>query len=109
MSLDVYLTKKILQEVNFFEYNITHNLGPMAKEAGLYKHLWRPEELNITKAHQLIEPLKQGLSKLIRDPEKYKLLNPENGWGNYDNLVSFVDQYLKACVQNPDGDVRVSR
>ena len=109
MSLDVSLTKKILQDVTFVECNLTHNLGLMAKEAGLYDYLWGPEELGINKAHQLIEPLKQGLSRLLTDPEKYKLLNPPNGWGNYDNLVSFVGSYLEACVQNPDGDIRVSR
>ena len=33
-----------------YSANITHNLGKMAEEAGIYKHLWRPEEIGITKA-----------------------------------------------------------
>lgn len=109
MSLDVSISKIVTQEINVFDYTITHNLGLMAKEAGIYMYLWRPEELKITKAYELITPLREGLSRLLQDPEKYKLLNPENGWGNYDNLVSFVDKYLKACIQDPDGDIRVSR
>ena len=43
MSLDVYLTDAEGREV--FSANITHNLGAMAKEAGIYMHLWRPDEL----------------------------------------------------------------
>jgi hypothetical protein len=42
--------------------NITHNLNRMAKEAGIYKHLWRPDEIGITLAGELIEPLQSGLA-----------------------------------------------
>lgn len=48
MSLDVYLTATRPTEV--CALNITHNLGRMAKEAGIYQHLWRPEEIGVTKA-----------------------------------------------------------
>src|SRR5260221_6791232 len=37
--------------------NITHNLGLMARECGLYEPLWRPVENGITHARQLVEPL----------------------------------------------------
>jgi len=48
MSLDVYLMKTMPTSV--YDANITHNLGAMAEAAGIYKHLWRPEEIGITKA-----------------------------------------------------------
>src|SRR6266496_3980933 len=54
----------IAAEVNGCELywrNITHNLNTMADAAGIYKHLWRPEELGITKAGELIAPLAAGL------------------------------------------------
>jgi len=89
--------------------NITHNLGGMAEAAGIYKHLWRPEEIEITKAGQLIAPLQDGLERLRADPEKYRAYNPPNGWGSYEGLVSFVEKYLAACIETPDADVRVSR
>lgn len=110
MSLDIYLTA--LRITTVFESNITHNLGAMAREAGLYTYLWRPEELGMgehVKAGQLTVPLREGLVRLRADPDKYKALNPENGWGNYDNLVELVRQYLEACETNPDATVRVSR
>lgn len=60
-----------IEDRHVYSANITHNLNTMAKEAGIYKHLWRPEEIGITKASQLIEPLVAGLNALIADPEKF--------------------------------------
>lgn len=89
--------------------NITHNLNIMAKEAGIYQALWRPEETHITKAKQLIEPLEDGLSLMLSDPKRFKQFNPENGWGSYDSLVEFVHEYLDACKWYPDAKVNVWR
>ena len=92
-----------------YSANITHNLGKMAREAGVYEALWRPDECGISKASQLVEPLESGLVKLRAEPEHYRRFNPENGWGDYEGLVSFVDRYLSACREYPDADVRVWR
>ena len=92
-----------------YSANITHNLNTMADAADLYKVLWRPDEINITKAQQLIEPLTKGLQELRSNPEKYEAFNPDNGWGDYNQLVNFVKNYLKACIDNPDADVNVWR
>lgn len=103
MSLDVYLRETI------YSSNITHNLNKMAEEAGIYKYLWRPDEIGIYSAGELIGPLSEGLQKLITEPEKFKAFNPENGWGCYEGLVKFVTSYLAACAANPDAKVEVSR
>jgi hypothetical protein len=92
-----------------FSANITHNLNSMAGAAGIYEHLWRPDEIGITKAGQLIEPLRAGLAMLQAEPDRFKALNPANGWGDYDGLVRFVANYLAACEESPDAEVRVSR
>lgn len=89
--------------------NITHNLGQMAEEAGIYKHLWRPEELNITKAKELIDPLREGLHRLKMDPERFKKFSPDNGWGTYDGLIKFVTNYLDACYEYPESTVETWR
>jgi hypothetical protein len=107
MSLDVSLMETKPCEV--FWKNITHNLNEMAEEAGIYEHLWRPDEIGITKAKQLIEPLKAGLETLKADPERFKRFNPSNGWGDYEGLVEFVESYIQACSDHPDADVEVSR
>lgn len=107
MSLGVYLRVVRLTEV--FEANITHNLGKMAREAGIYMACWRPEEVGITHASQLVEPLEKGLALLKSDPERFKALNPANGWGDYEGFVKWVEKYLEACRANPDAEVDASR
>lgn len=95
--------------------NITHNLGKMAGavklENGktLYDVLWRPDEHGYTKAIHILSLLHEGMIELICFPEKYKPLNPENGWGDYDGLVNFVREYHNACLDNPEAELRVSR
>jgi len=98
-----------LKEEDAYSDNITHNLGTMAEAAGIYKHLWRPEDIGITTARQLIEPLRAGLELLRSDPERFKKLNPANGWGDYEGLVEFVERYLLACETFPEADVHASR
>ena len=107
MSLDVTLSKVMPCPV--YTANITHNLKTMAEAAGLYQCLWRPEEIGITKASELIEPLQTGLALLTSDPERFREFNPANGWGSYDYLVEFVEAYLKNCIDNPDAVVDVCR
>jgi len=109
VSLDVSLSKEVTEYREVYSRNITHNLNKMADAAGIYKHLWRPDEIGITKAAQLIEPLRAGLELLRAEPERFIPLEPENKWGTYDGLVNFVTEYLDACIKSPDADVEVSR
>ncbi len=106
MSLDVYLE---VGEESVYEANITHNLNLMADQAGLYKALWRPEELGIVQAGELVAPLSLGLAVLKRAPARLYQFDPKNGWGSYEGLVKFVEAYLDACREHPDATVMVSR
>ena len=89
--------------------NITHNLNYMAREAGIYMELWRPEEIGIELAGQLVKPLMAGYFLLNTEPDRFRKFNPENGWGTYEVLVEFVKGYLAACAAYPEATVRVSR
>jgi len=118
MSLDVYLTDSIKcphcgQDAGpgstVYSANITHNLGKMADVAGIYGALWRPDEHGLTHARDLIEPLRSGLADLRARPAFFVAFNAPNGWGTYEHLVPFVEQYLAACLEYPDAKVRVSR
>ena len=122
MSLDIWLhdTKEIEIECSecghkrmvkpkVFELNITHNLNTMAKEAGIYYAMWRPEEIEATKAKHLIFILKYGISKLKNNPEHFKKFNPENGWGKYEYLLEAAELYLKACYKYPEAIIDIWR
>lgn len=107
MSLDVYLTA--VRETTVFDANITHNLGGMASEAGIYRHLWRPEEIGVTHARELIEPLRAGIALMEREPERFKAFDDHGGWGTYEQFLPWIRKYLAACEESPDATVRASR
>lgn len=124
MSLDVYLEGEP-EHVNcvctcgnehtreererFYDSNVTHNMIEMAKAADVYMCCWRPEEIGITKAVQLIEPLRAGVKKLKGNPREFSKYNPKNGWGDYGGFVRWLEKYLAACIEHPDAKVDVSR
>lgn len=125
MSLDVCLERELTTEaircpvydhghkagekIELYTANITHNLNKMAEAAGIYKHLWRPEEIGISRAVQLVEPLREGLARLRADPAGFEQYNAPNGWGMYKHFVPFVEVLLDACERYPDALVSVSR
>ncbi len=121
MSLDVYLIhkeeticshcghKEQAGEHTAYEGNITHNLGNMAKAAGIYDAMWHPEAINATTAADLIQPLQKGLEMLKADPKHFEQFNASNGWGLYKHFVPFVEEYLDACINYPGAEIRVSR
>jgi hypothetical protein len=53
--------------------------------------------------------LRAGLELLRGDPERFKKHNPENGWGSYEGLIDFVENYLEACEEYPNADINISR
>lgn len=87
--------------------NITSNLAPMARAAGIYYVLWHPADVDITLAEQLIAPLEAGLAKLKENPSEMQEYDPENKWGTYGTLVIFVENYLNACRAYPKARVSV--
>ena len=107
MSLDVTLTRTQPTEVHWS--NITHNLGPMAEEAGIYQHLWQPEKLGITFARDLIRPLTDALILMKENPERFKKFDSDNGWGVYDDFLPWIKEYRNSCVNYPDATIKVSR
>lgn len=125
MSLDIYLYNPerdveticpccdrshiSAESEELFHSNITHNLADMASAAGIYYHLWRPSEVGIEKAGDLIEPLSSGLDTLHAKQDMLRAYSPENGWGTYDSLVNLVTNYLDACRKHPDSTVQVDR
>ena len=107
MSLGVSLLEVKPTEV--YSANITHNLNEMAEEAGIYKYLWRPEEVEVTQAKELIKPLEWGLTCLKAHPEVFREFDSPNGYGVYEDFVPWLEKYIEACKQHPEAVVSVSR
>lgn len=94
---------------SLFWRNTTHNHSGIASAVGVYEACWRPDEHGMSLAKHLIEPLRKGLALLEAEPEKYRHLEPENGWGSVGNFIDFLKAYLKACETYPYAVVEVSR
>jgi hypothetical protein len=94
---------------SYFSANITHNLAWMAREAGLYAAVWRPGESGYKKARDIIQPLRDGIARLLIDPDLFKRFDHENGGTSYIGFISWLERYLAACEEHPDADIEVSR
>ncbi len=114
MSLDVYLEIEVdtggmeKRKIQLFEANITHNLTGMAAKACIYKTLWHPEGMGVTKAGDIIDSLVLGLADMRSRPEYFKQFNPENGWGDYEGFVQWIQIYLDACERDPEATIVTS-
>lgn len=118
MSLDVYLEEGQICPVcgadhrrgrEVFSAYITDGFIRMAEEAGIYRHLWRPEEIGIDRAEQLIVPLEAGLATMKADPARFRQYDVVNGWGKYEDFVPWIEEYLEACKAYQKAKVTVSR
>lgn len=107
MSLDVSLIA--VRPTCVYDRNITHNLSRMADEAGIYRHVWRPDKAGVNTAGDLIEVLRSGIALMESDPQRFRKFDDPGGWGTYDQFLPWVRDYLSACEENPDATVRVSR
>ena len=102
MSLTINLAKKEY----LLNLNITHNLGAMWQEAGIYDALYNSAGMQ---ASEVLPVLVNGLSDMIANPEKYKKLNSPNGWGLYENAVPWLAELIKGFNENPDAIIEVSK
>ncbi len=108
MSLDIHFYMEG-EEESVFDCNVTHNLSKMADAAGIYKTLWYPEEIGITKASDLIHPLEDAITDMGKRPEYYQYFNAKNGWGTYYQFVPWLIKLLNAAREYPDATISISR
>lgn len=110
MSLDFYLQYEIDgNTIGVFDVNITHNLGTMAQEAGIYYALWQPEEIGVSHAKEIVTLLEAGLRDLLARPDHFRKFDSPNGWGIYDHFLPFVEEVLEGCRKYPNAKISVSR
>ena len=110
MSLNIWLSIFVdvgteePYEVNLYDDNITSNLNPMWRQAGVYDALHLDGKI----AQEILPVLRQGLADMQAKPEVYKALNPENGWGDYEGAIDFLQNLIAACQKFPKACVFVN-
>lgn len=110
MSLDIWLKidvdtgGKEPYSVNLFDSNYTHNCVPMWKKAGIYEALYESEGKT---AYEVIETLKKGLQDMKDHPKIYQELNPDNGWGDYESALKWIQELVDTFERHPKGVIGV--
>jgi len=79
-------------------WNYTHNTNGMLKEAGLIEWPYAISGMGCT---ELVTKLTKGIEKLKAEPDKYRAMNPENGWGDYDGLLAKLKAILEVAIKFP--------
>lgn len=109
------ITEEEIKTNEFWHGNITHNLTEMAEDClsfdeeyqryNLYGLLWRDTQVPFTGVYLniYIAHLAYCLYVLKNDPDHFKKFNPSNGWGTYEQLCNFVEEFIKALVNMPEG------
>lgn len=111
MSLDLYLVGARCEHCNrdgetFFDLNVTHNLTGMWSKAGIYDALYMSDG---QRAGDHLPALEKGLADMLLNKEDYELLNPPNGWGNYEGAVRFLQSVIEGVKEHPDATFSVSK
>lgn len=107
MSLDFYIVdegKASGKEFELFSKNITHNVTPMWRKAEIFDELY---ESHGKQPKEIVEQLEQGLFMMQIHSEEYKLLNPANGWGNYEYAIQFLSNVIEACKLYPEAKIKI--
>lgn len=86
--------------VGNFEKNYTYNVSPMFYEAlpgddGMHG-------INGLSVSDALPRLDAGIASMKADPEKYRAMNPENGWGDYEGALECLEQLADACREAAD-------
>lgn len=95
--------------------NITHNLAEMAShipvgDTDLYKACWRPEEIGIKTAGEVLPLLKEGIRYMVDHRKELLEYESPNGWGTYNGFMKFLLNYKQACEDNdPECEIYASR
>lgn len=107
MSYDIYLEADLggpeLITV-FDDWNYTSNCAPMWREAGADL-----AEYHGKTAGECMPSLRAAIELLKADPDRFRAMDPPNGWGSYDSLVPALERLLAVFAAMYGATVRVSR
>lgn len=134
MSLDVYITTNACahcgrEGTELFSWNYTYNVSDMLGAAAIACGVATPKEAAAVgepttavlfgrirmldgiegRAGDYVPKLEAILAELRKCPEKYRPMEPSNGWGSYDGIVSALGELLDALRKHPDAKVETWR
>lgn len=90
------------------EWNLTYNLSPMLRAAGFpgwQESVGTEAEVQPVTAKRVIPVFESVLSELRAHPEKFREMNPPNGWGSYEVAVEVFADFVEKVKPHPDATV----
>ena len=92
MGASIWITEPLApgHAYTYAEVNVTYNLTPMLVEAGFGR--WR-DHVDDT-VPEFGSALMRLRDTLAADPDRFRALNPDNGWGDYDGLLEAVRECI---------------
>ena len=88
-----------------YKRNYTYNVSPMFFDAFPSTPEDRTggiRQLDGLTGRECSELLRVAIEAMAGDPEKYRAMNPSNGWGDYDSALVMLRQMAAACEEHPD-------
>lgn len=83
-----------------FSWNYTHNTNPMVNDA-IDREPGDPtwwDQLDGMTGAQGAAFLTRIITALEADPDRYRAMDPPNGWGSYDSLLPVLRDMLTTCT-----------
>jgi hypothetical protein len=112
VSYDIDLTKTLDGETHtVFELgNYTSNVAPMWGKA--LQAASGPEWLSDLNGRvvdeDLVATLYAARNHMQNCADEYRAMNPENGWGNYEGALEYLERLLLGCRLHPGAVIYVS-
>lgn len=85
--------------------NYTANVSGMWAEALGYPLA----DLHGRTAADAVGDLRQAVQRMASEREKYRAMEPSNGWGSYEGARDYLTDLLDGCVAHPKTSIYVSR
>lgn len=76
--------------------NYTSNVAAMFAEADFYIR-----DLHGMACADAAAVLRDAIARLESDPDRFRALNPENGWGRYETAIEFLRGFERLCGAHP--------
>lgn len=103
MSYDITVEGDVPDDVEYLDWNYTYNVQPMTAAAGLPSLTM----LDGVPAPVAVLALQVVLDRFDLDPDRFKALNPKNGWGDFDGFRQRLGELRAHLLLTPKATVRV--
>ncbi len=88
-----------------YEANYTYNVSEMFYDAFGGDGI---RGLNGLLGHECQPLLDAAIAKMQAEPEKYRAMNPDNGWGNYEGALELLLTLRSWCVNSPMAEMYIT-